>query len=80
VFASVALSADGRLGAAGNCGWLNESWNLRPAIRVWDTEFASQRAILLGHTDWVLDVAFNNDGNGLVSAGKDGTVRYWKLP
>jgi serine/threonine protein kinase len=32
---------------------------------------------MLGHTDWVMSVRFSPDGERLVSAGRDGTLRIW---
>jgi WD40 repeat protein len=50
------------------------------AVHVWDRKTGAERVVLLGHTDWVLDIAFDADGKGLGSASKDGTVRAWRLP
>jgi serine/threonine protein kinase/WD40 repeat protein len=79
-FACLAISPDGRLIAAGNKGVADAPWEKRAAIRVWDTKTGAEKAVLLGHTDWILDLVFSPDGKGLISASKDGTVRSWKLP
>ena len=46
-------------------------------VRVWDADGAS--FALLGHRDWVSDVAAHPCGTMAVSAGADGTVRVWDL-
>ena len=79
-FGSLAVSADGKLAAAGVQGTAQGRWEDRPVVRVWDTGTQKSRAVLLGHTDWPLDLAFDAEGTALVSAGKDGTVRHWRLP
>lgn len=38
-----------------------------------------ERNRLEGHTHWVTTVVFKPDGMGLVSGGKDGTIRLWDL-
>jgi tRNA A-37 threonylcarbamoyl transferase component Bud32/WD40 repeat protein len=55
-------------------------WEKRAGIRVWEERSGNEQAVLLGHTDWPLDLAFVPAGQQLVSAGKDGTVRWWAVP
>jgi len=35
---------------------------------------------LVGGSDWVLSLAFSNDGQRLASGGYDGAVRLWEVP
>ena len=43
--------------------------------RIWDVETERQLAVLKGHHDWITSVAFTADGETIVTAGDDGTVR-----
>jgi tRNA A-37 threonylcarbamoyl transferase component Bud32 len=79
-YTSLAVSADGSTAAAGTGGLAGLAWEKLAAVHVWDAKTGQERAVLLGHTDWPLSVAFDPDGTGLVTAGKDGTVRHWRLP
>jgi WD40 repeat protein len=79
-FGSLAVSRDGRVTAVGVKGGANAGWEQLPTVRVWDTPTQKPRAVLLGHTDWPLDVAFDRTGSVLMTAGKDGSLRTWRLP
>ena len=50
-------------------------------VRIWDVEHPANRPLVLaGHTSWVWSVAYAKDpdrGELWISAGEDGTVRFW---
>jgi len=35
--------------------------------------------IIKGHDDWIYDIAYTSDGNHLISAGNDKTIRIWGI-
>jgi WD40 repeat protein len=73
--ASLALAPDDELYAIGTQRGGNGTWEQRTAIWMWRRSTA--RGVLLGHTDSILDLSFTPDGKSLVSASKDGTLRFW---
>lgn len=49
-------------------------------IRVWELDTGRQIQTLRGHKGGTNVLAFTPDGKMLASAGKDGTIRFWKFP
>ena len=68
-FRALALGSDGRTLAA---DWGRD-------IKVWDVKSGSERFALVGHRSQVKAVDIRGDGQRLVSASDDGSVRIWDL-
>jgi WD40 repeat protein/DNA-binding SARP family transcriptional activator len=47
--------------------------------RVWDAETGTLRHTLLGHSGFVLGVAWSPDSSRLVTGGSDGTAKVWEI-
>jgi WD40 repeat protein len=67
---AVAFSHDNRYVATGS---------VDTDIRLWETTYGREVAVLSGHNSWVNGLAFSSDGETLASASSDGTVRLWDV-
>ena len=48
-------------------------------IELWDVAQRKRLDSLIGHSGYVMTVAFSKDGSQLVSGAEDGTVRVWEI-
>jgi WD40 repeat protein len=49
-------------------------------VKLWDFETGQQKLSLAGHDDQVAGVGISADGQRIVSAGFDRTLRVWEAP
>ncbi len=75
----LAYSPDGSLlGTANNRDWMRFS-TYRFYNGLWQVGAGSLKKYLLGHTQWVYDVAFSPDGQLVGAASDDGSVLLWQV-
>ncbi|KAL0492012.1 general transcriptional corepressor TUP1 [Acrasis kona] len=77
---SVAFSPDGKTLASGSLDRTLKLWDLNGGGSVTgggDRAYSRCIGTLSGHRDYVLSVAFSNDGKWLISGSKDRSVQFW---
>jgi WD40 repeat protein len=74
---AMALSLDGKWLAAG--GWLGGDREESDAICLYDFASGELRALLKGHEDVVLSLAFSSDRTRLISGSADKTATLWDV-
>ena len=75
----IAYSPDGKLlGTANNRDWVRFS-KYQFFSSLFGVEAGNLQDYLLGHTQWLNDVAFSPDGQLFGSASNDGSVMLWKV-
>ncbi len=79
---AVAFSPDGRLAVSGN-GLIGGRTTEQPApesvVRIWQVETGEEICRLVGHTGEVRSVSFSPDGQFVLTAGSDQTIRVWAI-
>src|SRR5206468_7772229 len=68
----VAISPDGLLLAAAE--------QVHHKVTIWNVYTGDELVSYMGHAQSVYQVAFAPDGRTLVSASKDGTLLFWRVP
>ncbi|WP_354635423.1 WD40 repeat domain-containing protein [Planktothricoides raciborskii] len=82
---TVAISPDGKIIASGSWDNTIKLWTLQPQTEI--SESADSDAdyspfligAIAGHTEHINSVAFTPDGQNLISASDDNTIKIWKL-
>jgi WD40 repeat protein len=67
---ALTATADGQLFASSN----------GKTIQIWSLPTVMLKNTLIGHTDWITDLAFNSDKTLLASSSLDQTIKFWSLP
>jgi WD40 repeat protein len=74
---AMALSPDGKWLAAG--GWFTGAPTSRDSVRLYDFASGNLVALMPGHTDVILGLAFSPDGKRLISGSADHSAIIWDV-
>ena len=74
---SVAFSPDGRTLASGGEDGTLRFWSVRKHQEVGQPQHAATNRVTAGGSPALMSVAYSRNGRVLVTAGNDGTVRFW---
>lgn len=77
---SIAFSPDGQHLAVAISTWYKDLalWS-ENVVQVWDVATGTSIARWQGHDETVRSIAFSTDGKTLISAGEDGTIKFWEI-
>jgi WD40 repeat protein len=75
----VAFSPDGQWVASGGCANDDPYYCIKGRIGLWSVQARRPITPLLGHTDWVIAIAFSPNSQLLASASADGTIILWDM-
>ncbi|KAL8891889.1 MAG: hypothetical protein Q9215_001101 [Flavoplaca cf. flavocitrina] len=72
-------NAKGSVYTLSACGPIVASGGPESIVRLWDPRTGKRITKLVGHTDNIRDILINNDGDTVMSASSDQTVKVWSV-
>ncbi|KAL8769487.1 MAG: hypothetical protein Q9209_004548 [Squamulea sp. 1 TL-2023] len=72
-------NAKGSVYTLSACGFMMASGGPESIVRLWDSRSGKRITKLVGHTDNIRDILFNQDGDTVMSASSDQTVKVWSV-